>query len=238
MASPFCRITEQDGTSWELAELTFDQNQERFRWKTVLGIEGMAPFSGWASADFTKANTVSLFQLTPVVQCTPAVVWADSRDQGPLLLWQQLTQSVLEHPEAASDESVPTSRPDATMGRLRRPDQFPLRTLQGIQLDRKVYPVGYTLSPKTVLEFSWADDYKTLRGLAGIDDRTRPNGRVKLVFLSGNTVLYETTIRGDHPAVPLNINLTGVKKLAIVVDFSHGLDDGTRFNLVEMQLVK
>jgi len=222
-----------------LTELTFDRDQERFHWKTVLGIEGETPFSQWHSADFTKTNTVSLFQLTPIsVQVSPAVVWAAPGDREPLLLWQQLAQSILERSEAASDASQPSSRPDSTMGRLKKPDQFPLRTLRGIQLDRKVYPLGYTLSAKTVLEFSWADDYKTLRGLAGIDDRTRPNGRVKLAFLSGDTVLYETTIRGDHPAVPLNINLSGVKKLTIIVDFPGGIDDGTRINLVEMLLVK
>ena len=124
------------------------------------------------------------------------------------------------------------------MGRLRRPDQFPLRTLQGIQLDRKVYLVGYTLSAGMVLEFSWTDDYKTLRGLAGIDDRTRPNGHVKLTFQSGDTILFDRTIRGDLPVVPLNINLSGVRSLTIAVDFPNGFNDGTRLNLVEMQLVK
>ena len=240
MALPFCRLTERDGTSWELAELSFDRGQERFLWKTVLGVEGMTPFSQWDSADFTKANTVSLFQLTPVsAQWTPAVAWAAPREQEPILLWQQFAKSVLERPEAAtSGEPSAAARPDSSMGRLRKPDQFPLRTLQGIQLDRKVYPMGYTLSARTVLEFSWADDYKTLRGLAGIDDRVRPNGRVKLTFLNGDAVLHETTIRGDLPAVPLSINLSGVKKLTIIADFPNGIDDGTRLHLVEMQLVK
>jgi len=238
-AFPFCRITERDGTTWELTELTFEQNQERFHWKTVLGIEGVTPLSEWVSADFTKTNTFPLFQLTPIsVQYTPAVVWADPRGQEPLLLWQQLAGSILERSDAASDESSPVSRSDSATTRLKKPDQLPLRTLQGIQLDRKVYPIGTTLSARTVLEYSWTDDYKTLRGLAGIDDRTCPNGRVKLAFLSGDTVLYETTIRGDHPAVPLNINLSGVKKLTIIVDFPGKIDDGTRINLVEMQLVK
>ncbi len=236
-ALPFCRTTERDGTSWELAELTFDRDQERFRWKTVLGIEGTTPFSDWESTDFTKTNTLPLLQSTPVsVQYTPAVVWTEQREQEPLLLWQQFAKSILERTEATTnDESL---QGDSGSGRLKKPRQFPLQTLRGIQLDRKVYPVGYTLSARTVLEFSWTDDYKTLRGLAGIDDRTRPNGRVKLTFLSGDTILYEATIRGDSSAVPLNVNLTGVKKLTIVVDFPNGIDDGTRLNLVEMQLVK
>ena len=244
VALPFCRLTERDGTSWELTDLTFDRVQERFRWKTVLGIEGITPFSEWAAADFTKTNTIPLFELAPVsVRYTPAVLWMDQREQEPLLLWQQLAKSHWEHSversEAASDdEKAPISQADSTADRLKKPNQFPLQTLRRIQLDGKVYQTGVTLSAKTVLEFSWTDDYQTLRGLAGIDDRIRPSGRVKLSFQSGGTILYETILRGDHPAVPLNVNLNGVKKLTILVDFPAGIDDGTRLNLVEMQLVK
>jgi len=237
---PLCRFTERDGTSWELIDLTYNREQQHFRWKTAVGIEGITSFSDWVAADFTKTNTVPLFQLTPVsVQWTPAILWTDQREQEPFLLWQQFTKSRFEHSETASDnEEAPVFLPDSATGRLRRPDQFPLRTLQGIQLDGKVYQNGVTLSAKTVLEFSFTDDYQTLRGLAGIDDRIRPGGRVKLSFLSGSTTLYETTIRGDHPSVPLNLNMNGVKKLTIIVDFTGGIDDGTRLNLVEMLLVK
>ena len=236
--TPFCQLSERDGSHWTLAEIRYDSTQEAFRWKTVLGIEGVTPFGQWASADFAKKNTAPLLSLTPIaVRYSPLANWTDQAGQGPLALLGQMSKSVLDHSgKMPENEEEPIE--SHSNSRLKKTKQLPLTTLPGIQLDGKVYPIGYTLPAKTELEFLLEDEYQTLRGIAGIDDRIRPNGRVKLVISGNDTPLYETIIRGDHATERLNVSLKGVKKLTIIADFPDGLDNGSRLNLVEMLLQK
>ena len=236
--TPFCLLVERDGSFWTLAEIRYDSTQETFHWKTVLGIEGVTPFAQWASADFAKKNTAPLLSLTPVaVRYSPLANWTDQAEQGPLTLLEQMSKSVLNR-SGTKQESKEEPSENRTNSRLKKPKQLPLTTLPGIQLDGKVYPIGYTLHAKTELEFLLVDEYQSLRGIAGIDDRIRPNGRVKLVISGNGTPLYETIIRGDHTTERLNISLKGVKKLTITADFPDGPDNGSRLNLVEMLLQK
>ncbi len=239
-AVPFCQFVERDGSSWSLTELIYDAPQDLFRWKTVWGLQGTTPFSDWVSADFGKVNTVPLVRLTPIsVRSTPPVQWMEKNEQNPLALLDRMAIAIAGKTESTpSDGTSPTIPGVGPPSRLKKTKQLPLTTLEGVMLDGKLHDTGYTILAKTEIVYQLSGEYTTLLGLAGIDDRIRPSGRVKLVFSGDGVLLYETTIRGDHAARPLRVDLNGVKNLTITVDLPDGLDNAARLNLVEMVLVK
>jgi hypothetical protein len=78
------------------------------------------------------------------------------------------------------------------------------------------------LSGKTVLTYELPETVHRLRGVAGIEDADRPNSRAKLSITGDGTTLFEHVLSGDEPATELRLELNGVKKLVISVDFANG----------------
>lgn len=228
--SPLCTLLENDGSFWVLSEVQFPKSAETFRWKSLCGIEGTTKTGDLIAISFARRNIQSLLEMVPSsIRFTPTVRWGDSQSREPLELLQKFSRSSVLNTRDLHEETE-VSRPNS-------PLKNAFHNLSDIQLDGKIYSRGFTLNAGTELNYRLEGEFQTLRGIAGIDDRLRPHGNVKLTIRGDDRVLFSEPIRGEEPAKTLHIGTSGIKHLSIEVEMSRGIHAGSRLNLVEMQLV-
>jgi len=97
---------------------------------------------------------------------------------------------------------------------------------------------GLAMHTRTELVIRLPDRFQRLKAVAGIDDRLRPEGRVRLTIRGDERVLLQATIAGSEAPTPLDLDIAGVRRLAIVADFADGLDAGSHLLLGDAKVVK
>ncbi len=107
-----------------------------------------------------------------------------------------------------------------------------------LQLDGKTYRKGLALHSRTTIVYRLPDRFGHLLAVAGIDDRVRPRGNVRLVIRGDDAVLFETTIDGTQPPQPLEVDLDGVRRLTILVDYGEDMDIADHLDLCDLRVVK
>jgi hypothetical protein len=139
-----------------------------------------------------------------------------------------LTPSRVEEPENAFERY----RKD------RNQDNGPIR-LRGTGT---TYPKGLSFHPTTKLEFNLKGEYRTLQGLAGIDELVGGWDRPIILTISadGKELVQETFQRtGKVDVLEINKNVKGVKVLKIEVACQPGdLELGLHLDLADIRLLK
>ena len=119
---------------------------------------------------------------------------------------------------------------------------FAPRTDRGLEpgpllLDGKPYEKGLALHSRTRLVYRLPGRFRRLKATVGVDDRVRPQGNVRLVIHGDGRLLLETTITGTDPPQQLDLDLTGVRRLAILVDYGDDLDVADHLDLCNARVV-
>jgi hypothetical protein len=107
-----------------------------------------------------------------------------------------------------------------------------------LHLDGKSYRKGMGLTSRSLVVYRLPERYSRFVATAGIDDRVRPRGHVRLVVRGDERVLLDQAVAGTEPAKPVSLDLTGVRRLSILVDFGEDLDAADYLDLAEARLVK
>jgi hypothetical protein len=107
-----------------------------------------------------------------------------------------------------------------------------------LQLDGKTYTSGMTLQSRTRLQYELDGKFRSLKGMAGIDDRVRPLGNVELTIRGDGAPLFRETFTGTGSARPLELDLAGVDVLEILVDFGRDLGKGDHLILANVRLIE
>jgi hypothetical protein len=120
---------------------------------------------------------------------------------------------------------------------------FAPRTDRGLEpgpllLDGKPHDKGLALHSRTSLVYRLPGRFRRFKATAGIDDRVRPRGNVRLVIHGDERLLLETTITGTDPPLQIDLDLTGVRRLAILADYGDDLDVADHLDLCDARVVK
>lgn len=107
-----------------------------------------------------------------------------------------------------------------------------------LELGGKSYRKGLALHSRTRIGYGLPGNFRRFKAIAGIDDRVRPQGNARLVLYGDGRVLLETTVRGTDPPLPIDVDLSGVGRLEILVDFGGDLDVGDHVDLCQARIVK
>ncbi len=107
-----------------------------------------------------------------------------------------------------------------------------------LRLGKQEYRKGLALHSRTRVVYRLPDRFRRLKAIVGIDDAVRPHGHVRLVISGDEKVLLETTVTGADPPKPVDLDLTGVRRLAILVDFGEKLDVADHLDLCEARVIK
>jgi hypothetical protein len=107
-----------------------------------------------------------------------------------------------------------------------------------LKLVETTYTKGLALHSQTRLAYRLAGKFRQFSAIAGIDDAVTTGGNVRLQISGDGKPLWEGTIeRGDDPQ-PLELDVTGVKRLELVVGFGEDLDIGDHLDLCEAKVTK
>jgi hypothetical protein len=107
-----------------------------------------------------------------------------------------------------------------------------------LQVDGIRYAKGLALHSRTTLVYRLPGRFRRLVAVAGIDDRVRPRGNVRLVIRGDDRVLLDAAVAGTDPARPLDLDVAGVRRLTILVDFGEDLDVADHLDLCEARLLQ
>ncbi|MBN1912641.1 MAG: NPCBM/NEW2 domain-containing protein, partial [Pirellulales bacterium] len=107
-----------------------------------------------------------------------------------------------------------------------------------LRLGGKEYTKGLAVHSRTQVEYLLPGAFSRLKAIVGIDDRARPAGHVRLEIRGDDRVLYERAFGGSDPPEALDVDLSGVRRLTILVDFGNGLDVADHLDLCDARIVK
>ena len=148
---------------------------------------------------------------------------------------------VPERPEARIgrlDALFRTAKPLPAMEQFYAPrfdrgfDSSPLR-LGGIP-----YRKGLALRSRTEIVYRLPAAYKRFQAIVGIDDAVRPGGKVRLVVRGDDKCCWRVVVAGSDAPRPLDLDVTGVRRLTILADFADGLTAGDHLLLCHARLSK
>jgi hypothetical protein len=111
-------------------------------------------------------------------------------------------------------------------------DQSPLR------LNGETYRKGLALQSRTALSYKLPGKFRAFKSTIGIDDSVRDGGSVRVEIKGDGKVLWQGDVRGTEPPRDLELNIAGVKRLDILVDFGEDLDIGDRLDLCDARVTK
>lgn len=119
-----------------------------------------------------------------------------------------------------------------------RPRQDQTLESKPLKLAGKQYPKGLAMYSRTEMKYYLPGKFSRLEAMAGIDDDFRPRGSVRLVLRGDDKVLLEATITGADPPKPIDVDLTGVRRLVILVDYGDELDVSDHLDLCNARIIK
>jgi hypothetical protein len=108
----------------------------------------------------------------------------------------------------------------------------------GPQGSPRSFSKGLAIRSRTEIVYRLPAGFNRLIAVAGIDPVTRASGNVRLSIFADDHSLLETEVAGDQPSQPIDVEITGAKRLKLVVDFGQNLDTGDWLNLCDAKIVK
>ena len=100
------------------------------------------------------------------------------------------------------------------------------------------YRKGMAIHSRTELVYRLPERFSHFLAIAGIADAVRPGGKVRLVVRGDDKVLFEASFAGSDAPRPIDLDVTGVRRLTILVDFEDGLNKGDHLLLCNARVSK
>jgi hypothetical protein len=105
-----------------------------------------------------------------------------------------------------------------------------------LRLGGVTYAKGLSMYSRTEIVYRLPEKYGRLEAVAGLDASESAPGSVRLVVSGDDRVLLDRVIEGSE-IVPLNVDVGGVRRLKILVDFN-GDEVSDRLNICQPRLVR
>lgn len=103
----------------------------------------------------------------------------------------------------------------------------------------RLYLKGLGMHSTARLTYLLDGAYQRFQAQAAIDDSTAGCGSVRFrVFVDGSPKYASTTVRGGDPPVPVSVDLTGAKRLDLVVDYADRADELDHANWLDARVVR
>ncbi len=107
-----------------------------------------------------------------------------------------------------------------------------------LKLDGKAYAKGLSLHSRTDVGFRLPGRFRRFKALVGIDDAVRPGGDVQVEIRGDGSCCGKAGFAVPTPAKALDLDIAGVKRIDILVDFGADLDVADVLDLCEARMTK
>jgi hypothetical protein len=209
LPEPVCVVDETGGTRWSARSVELDGQQLAV--VTTAGTKTQIPWDQVARLDFSTGNVAYLSDLDfELVQCEPFYA-----------------------------SRLPQEHIRQVYG-PRRDESFlgpGLWLFDGDEQIRK-FDKGLAIHSRSELVFRLTEPYRRLTAVAGIDSRPARRGNLILIITGDNRELFRRTIAGQDAPIELDLDLQGVRRLRILVDYGDSLDVADHLNLCDARIIK
>ncbi len=203
-----CTVKESNGSQWRARSVQLQQEQLAI--VTTSGTKCQLPWDAIAQLDFSSGNVAYLSDLEfELEECTPYIA---SRVSPQRIL--QLYGPRRDHGFEGNDLWL--SRDNK----------------------KQRYAKGLAIHSRSKLVFRLREPYRRLTAVIGIDCRSQGRGNVVLVIEGDNRELLRRTISGTDAPIDLDLDLEGIRRLRIFVDFGESLDVADHLNLCNARIIK
>jgi hypothetical protein len=107
-----------------------------------------------------------------------------------------------------------------------------------IRIGGRSFTKGLSLHCKTEIAYTLPNSFSRFQAVAGIDDEVRPRGHLRLAIYAGDKLLLQTAISGADAPKPIDLDISGVRRLVIMVDFGSDVDIAGHLDLGDARLIK
>lgn len=108
-----------------------------------------------------------------------------------------------------------------------------------LELNNRQFTKGLAVHSRTQLVYRVPEGFKRFAALAGIDDRVRSLGSVHLVITGDGETLLEQDVTGkDEEPLAIDLEIDGVRRLGILVDYADNADIADHLNLCNARITK
>ncbi len=107
-----------------------------------------------------------------------------------------------------------------------------------LELGGVTYKKGLAMHSRTEIVYRLPDRFARFRAVAGIADAIRPGGNVRLVIQGDGRDLFDATIGGSDAPQPIDLDVSGVRRLTVIVGFGDRLSMGDYLLLCNARLNK
>jgi hypothetical protein len=167
-------------------------------------------------ADFSAGKIIYLSDMKPAL-----ARWT------PLIGFASAAESAADYGQVRADQSA-----------FGGPLSLYLEGIGGSAREAKSFGKGLAIRSRTELVYRLPAGFKQFVALAGIEPATHATGDVQLSIYGDDRSLVNADIAGDERPREIKLDVTGVKRLKIVVDYGQNLDTGDWLNLCEARLIK
>ena len=102
----------------------------------------------------------------------------------------------------------------------------------------KEFTRGLAMHSRTEITYRLDSEYRLLRGLVGLDPRSATGGLVKLEIFNGRQRIFSQEISAADDPIELKLDVTGAKRLKLLVDYADSWDLSDHLNLCNLRLTK
>jgi hypothetical protein len=206
--SPACRATDSGGSSWLLRELKLAGDQVEAT--LVGGGDVKLAAATLARLDFSVGNVAYL---------------ADRE------------------PDSGGGELAVSLQPAAMtfkFGRIFQVRDAPPLGADAFRIAGQQFDSGLSLHSPVALVYRVPAGFRWLRAVAGVDDSIAAPGRFELVILGDGQEMFRHAFSGDQRrgAVPIELDVSNVRRVTIRLDPAEGQDLGDQLNLCEARFTK
>jgi NPCBM/NEW2 domain len=114
------------------------------------------------------------------------------------------------------------------------------RALEGgpLRVGGKKYAKGLSIHSRTELVYRLPGKFSRFQAVAGIDDSMRGSGNVRLLVTGDDRKLLDEVIAGKDAPRAVDLDIGGVNRLKITVDYGEDLDVSDHLDLCEARILK
>lgn len=209
LVEPLCHVIDVHGSRWMAKELQLVN--DALELTTTAGAEFSLPLTGVRNFDFTVGKIVYLSDLEPESVRWNAYIGSPSN-----------STNLAKFYEPRFD---------------RARDGGPLSLYFDGEIKR--FDKGLALRSQTAVVFRLPDDFRHFVATVGIDPSVRDAGHVQLVVSGDGKPIFEAIVTGkDAEPLQLDLDIQGVQRLRILVDFGDELDISDHLNLCNAKVTK
>jgi hypothetical protein len=203
-----CRLIDAAGSQWTLKSL--ELAGDKLAIVSAAGASATLPVASVSKLDFSVGNIADLTELEP-----------DTGDGEPVVSLQPVAMT-------------------AKFGRMFRVSKSPPLGADGFKIGGKSYSTGLSLHSPATLVYRVPEGFRKLHAVAGVDDSIVAPGEFAFQILGDGKEMFRHECGGSDSRGPvvINLDLTGIRRISLVLDPADGQDIGDQLNLCEARLTR